>query len=112
LTTLEWVAASSSKTVLHYVILSKFLFRSKVDFEPTTTSNQASSSKRKTRQQREAETTLQLLEPEMPSEAALRREQEALELVVAAKETLTQEQVISCFIYSLWEFLNQIDKTK
>ena len=38
--------------------------------------------------------TLQLLEPEVPSEAAIRKEQEALELVVAAKETLTQEQVI------------------
>ena len=37
--------------------------------------------------------TLQLLEPEVPSEAAIRKEQEALELVVAAKETLNQDQV-------------------
>ena len=68
------------------------------DYEPidATSSNylqHPSSSKRKNRQQREAEMTLQLLEPEVPSEAAIRKEQEALELVVAAKETLNQDQV-------------------
>ena len=54
--------------------------------------------------------TLQLLEPEVPSEAAMRKEQEALELVVAAKETLTQEQVIIYFICFGFVICSSMDK--
>ena len=53
--------------------VSWFRFNLQVDYESADpVFPQHLSSKRKTRQQREAEMTLQLLEPEMPSEAAIR----------------------------------------
>lgn len=49
--------------------------------------------RRQQRDAREAEVTLQLLCPEPPADAAIRREKEALEIVITAKETLSPEMV-------------------
>ena len=52
---------------------------------------------------------MQLLEPEQPSEAAIRREKEALELVVAAKGTLDPEKVL---VNATWDPCYKISSPK
>ena len=49
-------------------------------------------STRKSKQQKEAELTLQLLEAEKPDEEALRKQHEALEISINAQETLSSEK--------------------
>ena len=61
---------------------------------PSTSNNlsQQQKSTRKSKQQREAEATLQLLEPEDKEAEALRKQYEALEIFMNAKEVLNPEQ--------------------
>ena len=54
--------------------------------------NQQQKSTRKSKQQKEAEVTLQLLEPEAEEEEARRKQHEALEISMHAKEVLNFEQ--------------------
>ncbi len=65
---------------------------------------------RKTKVQKEAEQTLQLLEAEKPDEESLRKEREAMEIIMTAKETLSPADLKTFFSILLNKSLTNVAK--
>lgn len=73
-------------------------------------STSLSKTTRKTKQQRESELTMQLLETEKPDEEAVRMEHEALEIIMNAKEELDAEKLSKVYQILANDAMNNVTK--